>query len=115
MIPFRVTFSFADPTNIRLFRSNNKGSTLGGYRTPQRAIVSPQFVATRRPPGRQTGDRLLGLEWVGDTDPKMLNRCDKRMAERFADAVKSFESVREVSVNTNAAPEQGGANMETEE
>lgn len=115
MIPFRVTFSFTDPTNIWLFPSDNKESARGDYQTPRHAIVSPQFVATRRPPGRQTGDRLLGLEWVGDTDPKMLNRCDKRMAERFADAVKSFESVREVSVNTNAAPEQGGAKMETEE
>lgn len=53
--------------------------------------------------GRQTGDRLLGLEWVGDTDPKMLKRYDKRMAERLAEAAKSFESVREVSANSNAA------------
>lgn len=35
--------------------------------------------------------------------------------ERIDAAAKSFESVREVSGNTNAAPRQGGANMETEE
>ena len=60
--------------------------------------------------GQQTGDRLVGLEWVGDApDPKLLKSYDKRLDERIDAAAKSFESVRQVSGNDTAASERGGA------
>jgi integrase len=38
--------------------------------------------------GEATGDRMLGLEYVGDTDPKMLKHYDKRSAERIRKAAE---------------------------
>jgi integrase len=40
---------------------------------------------------RETGDRMLGLEYVGDTDPKMLARYDKGLEERLGKAVRAVE------------------------
>lgn len=34
----------------------------------------------------RTGDRMLGLEYVGDTDPKMARKYDKRMQQRIDNA-----------------------------
>lgn len=44
--------------------------------------------------GVRTGDRMLGLEYVGDTDPKMLKHYDKRGDERVAKAAESMEGER---------------------
>ncbi len=41
--------------------------------------------------GERSGDRMLGLEYVGDTDPKMLKRYDKRGPKRIAAAAALIE------------------------
>ena len=42
--------------------------------------------------GAATGDRMTGLEYVGDTDPKMLARYDRRMPERLAKAADILDN-----------------------
>ena len=41
-----------------------------------------------------TGDRMLGFEFVGDSDPKMLKHYDKRTDERIARASAALEEDR---------------------
>jgi integrase len=41
-----------------------------------------------------TGDRMLGLEYVGDQDPRMLKHYDKRTDERIARASAALEEDR---------------------
>lgn len=65
-----------------------------------------------------TGDRMLGLEAVGDTDPKMLKSYDKRREQRAQQAITSTEeqgrqrrrpteSVPETSPENESAPREG--------
>lgn len=42
-----------------------------------------------------TGDRMLGLEYVGDKDPKVLRSYDKRVAERVKRAAEALSRVRQ--------------------
>ena len=42
---------------------------------------------------RATGDRMLGLEYVGDTDAKQLASYDKGLGERLETATQAMESV----------------------
>jgi len=51
---------------------------------------------------------MLGLEYVGDRDPKMLAAYDRKRQRRVDAAADKLESVRKVSGNTNAAPDEGG-------
>lgn len=44
--------------------------------------------------GEETGDRMLGLEYVGDKDPKMLKSYDKREGERMRRAAASMEDTK---------------------
>jgi integrase len=44
--------------------------------------------------GSKTGDLMLGLEYVGDTDPKMLTKYNKRRPERMVKASASIEEER---------------------
>lgn len=51
-----------------------------------------------------TGDRMLGLEFVGDTDPKVLKSYDKRLTERVAAAGSKLEAARRApTTSTNSA------------
>lgn len=47
--------------------------------------------------GERSGDRLLGLEYVGDTDPKMLTSYDRRRQARIERASETMENVRKTS------------------
>jgi len=58
--------------------------------------------------GEGSGDLMLGLEYVGDRDPKMLAAYDRRRQRRVDAAADKLESVRKVSGNKNAAPTEGG-------
>lgn len=58
--------------------------------------------------GEGSGDLMLGLEYVGDRDPKMLAAYDRKRQRRVDAAADKLESVREVSGNTNAAPSGSG-------
>ncbi len=42
----------------------------------------------------RTGDRMLGLDYVGDIDPKMLKVYDKRIAGRVEKAARALEEQR---------------------
>lgn len=55
--------------------------------------------------GELSGDRALGLEWVGDSDLRMLRSYDKRGPGRIETAAAKIESVRKVSGNENADPD----------
>ena len=58
--------------------------------------------------GEGSGDLMLGLEYVGDRDPKMLAAYDRKRQRRVDAAADKLESVRKVSGNTNAAPRGSG-------
>jgi integrase len=47
--------------------------------------------------GERSGEPMLGLEYVGDTDPKMLKKYDKRRQGRIDRASALIESVRPMS------------------
>ncbi|HEX6924263.1 MAG TPA: tyrosine-type recombinase/integrase [Longimicrobiaceae bacterium] len=45
--------------------------------------------------GRRTGNLMLGLEYVGDRDPKMLKHYDRRQVERIVTAAAALEGEEE--------------------
>lgn len=55
--------------------------------------------------GERTGDRLLGLEFVGDTDPKMLKSYDRRRQARIERGAEAIQSARTPEHATKAGPE----------
>jgi hypothetical protein len=42
--------------------------------------------------GELTGDLMSGLEYVGDRDPKMLTKYNKRRAKRIAQAAAMLDA-----------------------
>ncbi len=59
--------------------------------------------------GERSGDRMLGLEYVGDRDPKMLASYDRRRQNRIDGASSFVESVRITSGQDENANADGKA------